>query len=325
MNPLQEQEPCALCGVAQGLLIETHDRSGGPLPVMMCAGCGLVHNHPIPTAADLDHFYATQYRKVYKKVSQPKLKHAARYFPGVASHVTAGYAHYRDVHSVLDVGCGSGEFLYLMRGLRKHVTGIEPNLGYAAFCRQQLGLPVVTASVDTFETATPVDHIRVNHVLEHLRNPLEVLIRLRRFLTPTGHIYVRVPNFEQGCQSKSPGGLFHYGHIFNFSRATLDRLVALAGYRVKTRIGPTALFLEPDPSARPAALPSSQEIQAAAAAYARHRTGAPLSARTPGKLSRKLLRAMREQVVCLFARDHRAIGDRTLVSLRRHLGLCAAR
>ncbi|MBK7998889.1 MAG: class I SAM-dependent methyltransferase [Verrucomicrobia bacterium] len=188
MNNLAEQQPCTLCQSTRGLLIETKDRHGGPLEVMMCGGCGFVHNHPVPTQEDLSNFYSHHYRKVYKKVLLPKLKHAVRYFPGATTHILSHRDLFRNTRSVLDAGCGSGEFLYLMAGLDKKVTGIEPNLGYSEFCRHQLGLPVVTGEICSFEPPAQFDHIRLNHVLEHLRNPLECLTLLRGWLTENGHI-----------------------------------------------------------------------------------------------------------------------------------------
>lgn len=324
MNDLAEQQPCTLCQSPRGLLIETKDRHGGPLDVMMCGGCGFVHNHPVPTQADLSSFYSLHYRKVYKKVLLPKLKHAVRYFPGAANHILSHRDLFRNTRSVLDAGCGSGEFLYLMAGLDKHVTGIEPNIGYSQFCRHQLGLSVITGEICSFAPPAKFDHIRLNHVLEHLRNPLECLVLLRGWLTEHGHIYVRVPDFDNACRSKSPGGIFHYGHIFNFDRHSFDRVAAMAGLKVIRRISNTAAFLSPDPEARPPALLSLDDIRARAAMYARHRTCSLVSQRTPRRLWRKLYRAIREQLICLSANNHRSLGDRFVVNLRKRIGTATA-
>lgn len=323
MNDLAEQQPCTLCQSNRGILIETRDRHGGPLDVMMCGGCGFVHNHPIPTQEDLTDFYSLHYRKVYKKVLLPKLKHAVRYFPGATRHILTHRDLFRNTRSVLDAGCGSGEFLYLMAGLDKKVTGIEPNVGYSEFCRLQLGLPVVTGEICSYEPTAKFDHIRLNHVLEHLRNPLECLTLLRGWLTEHGHLYVRVPDFENACRSKSPGGIFHFGHIFNFDRHSFDRITALAGLKIIRRMSNTAAFLAPDLDARPPAVPTLDEIRERAATYARHRNSPIVSQRTPLKLWRKMSRAIHEQLICLSATDHRSLGDRFVINLRRRIGTAA--
>ena len=50
---------------------------------------------------------------------------------------------------VLDVGCGAGEFVFLLREGAVEAAGIEPGEAYADFSRRVLGIPIQTATVDT--------------------------------------------------------------------------------------------------------------------------------------------------------------------------------
>ena len=211
-------------------VVSDADRHGKPLRTVICMETGLVRNDPIPGDAELARFYAEDYRTAYKGAATPRRRQILRNFRRVADHVT----RFRDVldgaDRVLDVGAGSGEFAYLLTRLGKVVTGIEPNAGYAAYCREDLGLDVETAHLapDLFAPGT-FDLIRLNHVLEHLNDPVGYLAMIADWLVPGGVLYVEVPNIETYAREKSRGNMFHWGHIFNFNPWTLRAAAGLAG------------------------------------------------------------------------------------------------
>ena len=178
-------------------VVSETDRHGKPLRTLICMETGLVRNDPVPNDEELARFYADDYRIAYKGAAKPRRRQVVRNFRRVATYVRM----FRDVLDpathVLDVGAGSGEFAYLMTRLGKTVKGIEPNSRYAAYCRETLGLDVQTAhlSPDLFAPGQ-FDLIRLNHVLEHLNNPIKYLGQIACWLTPRGLLYVEVPNIE---------------------------------------------------------------------------------------------------------------------------------
>jgi len=235
--------PCALCQSTSSYLIENHDRHGNELRVVVCGNCGVVHNDPIPTATELSRFYKDEYRQAYKKTREPKLRHSARYFPSTSKHIHKFWKYYQHAEKVLDIGSGSGEFVYLMRELGKDASGLEPTKDYAEFCQNRLGLNVVNGEIDHFTPPFMYDHIRLHHVVEHLRDPVNHLRLISSWLKKDGTIYVSVPDFERYCCVKTPGSIFHYGHIYNFDRDTFSYLVESACLRIVERTGPTSAFL----------------------------------------------------------------------------------
>ena len=211
-------------------VVSETDRHGKPLRTLICMETGLVRNDPVPNDEELARFYADDYRIAYKGAAKPRRRQVVRNFRRVATYVRM----FRDVldpaTQVLDVGAGSGEFAYLITRLGKTVKGIEPNSRYAAYCRETLGLDVQTVhlSPDLFAPGQ-FDLIRLNHVLEHLNDPIEHLGQIACWLTPRGLLYVEVPNIEVYCREKSRGRMFHYAHIFNFNPWTL-RTVRRSGW-----------------------------------------------------------------------------------------------
>lgn len=215
---------------------------------------GLVRNDPVPSDEELAKFYAEDYRIAYKGAAKPSRRQVVRNFRRAAGYVRT----FRDVlepaAQVLDVGAGSGEFAHLMTRLGKTVKGIEPNFGYSAYCREALGLDVHTAhlSPDLF-TPEQFDLIRLNHVLEHLNDPIAYLQQTANWLKTPGLLYIEVPNIEVYCREKSRGGMFHYAHIFNFNPWTLRTCAGLAGLTeapetAERTSGSTGVFFRRDDS-----------------------------------------------------------------------------
>lgn len=209
----------------------------------MCTGCGLVHSHPIPDRETLADYYRETYRSDYKAARTPKLKHLVRYTPGVLARVREIQRLARpDQTELLDIGSGCGDFLYMATKLGFHGRGLEPHKGYAAFARDELGMPVETGS---FETATfdpaAFDVVNLHHVLEHMSEPVATLRRLHTLLREDGLLAIAVPDVSL-C-AHAPWTQFHRAHIYNFNHQTLSAALARAGFEVlNPELGSTSLI-----------------------------------------------------------------------------------
>jgi SAM-dependent methyltransferase len=94
---------------------------------------------------------------------------------------------------VLDVGCGEKEFLEVIQRRASGYVGLE----YPA-SRETQGVPLRPPEVFGSAAALPFrdegfDTVLCICVLEHVPNPLEVLMECRRVAKPGGHILVAVP------------------------------------------------------------------------------------------------------------------------------------
>jgi predicted TPR repeat methyltransferase len=98
----------------------------------------------------------------------------------------------------LDLGCGRGEWLELMREAEIESLGVEQNQALAAACRDK-GLHVVEADFVAFLEQSPPEHWRIVtgfHVIEHLGWPAwyGCLRQIHRALGPGGMAILETPN-----------------------------------------------------------------------------------------------------------------------------------
>ena len=222
---------CPLCSAASAVVISQKARDGSPLTTVLCEGCGLARAHPLPSAEELASFYRGHYRLVYKATYQPKPYHVLRAARVALERIRLLEDFLARGLELLDAGCGGGEFLYLLRAAGCKVTGIEPNVGYASYARDELGLDVHAGLIVDQEFPAAAFHgITLFHVLEHLPAPVESLTHLARWLHPDGFLAIEVPNFESTCEH--PAHRFHQAHLYHFTLPTLTRCGELAGLAV---------------------------------------------------------------------------------------------
>lgn len=320
------QQACALCGVERTEIVSRADRHGKPLVTVMCAGCGVVRNDPVPSEAELEAFYRRDYRKEYKGAEEPRLRQVWRNLDRLNGHFRMFHDIYARRGAWLDLGSGSGEFSFLAARLGAEVTAVEPNEGYADYCRNRLDLPVTTGRMeDCGFAAGSFDLIRLSHVLEHMRDPVASLERLKGWLRPDGVIYIEVPDIESDARNKLRGRLFHYGHIYNFNPVTLRHVAARAGLvelpataaRCAGRTG--AFFTAGDGGLVPieALLRNADRMRSELAAHNRRTLPAPKEGTVVGRFFTTMGARLREARAGARLKTHRAIAEAAAGDLLR--------
>lgn len=99
--------------------------------------------------------------------------------------------------TLLDLGCGNGDFLALMRRLGWTAHGIEPDPRAAATARRQYGLHVDEGSIEGLDLPDDsYDLITALHVIEHLADPYRCVRRALRLLRPGGEMVLVTPNYR---------------------------------------------------------------------------------------------------------------------------------
>jgi len=140
-----------------------------------------------------------------------------------------------DAKRIVDVGCGHGRLGERLRRPGRWVVGIEPDAEMARQAARRLD-QVLTARVEEAlpTLSEPVDCFVFADVLEHLRDPAEVLGLAGATLSPGGRIVVSLPNsawapvlrdLAAGRWEPTLAGVQARDHLAPF---TLDRIRTLA-------------------------------------------------------------------------------------------------
>ena len=135
---------------------------------------------------------------------------------------------------VLDIGCSTGVFLDLFRESGWETWGVEPSS--SALVARKKSHKVVR---NVFEkTELPKDYfdlVILNHTLEHMENPAQVLQKVKIILKKGGVLYLDVPN-AGGLGAKLLGKHWPYllpkEHKYQFSKQSLSTLLSDADYKI---------------------------------------------------------------------------------------------
>lgn len=144
--------------------------------------------------------------------------------------------------SLLDVGCGTGEFAAAASRREWKVQGVEPEQSGAEMTRGR-GIDVHTGPLET--SGLPersYDVVTAFHVLEHVPDSRAFLETLARWARPGGYVAVEMPNFRSMVRRRSGAAWVHLRpleHIVYHRPATLSEAMTRAGLEVVEMRTPT--------------------------------------------------------------------------------------
>ncbi|MEA2226862.1 MAG: hypothetical protein QOF04_492 [Solirubrobacteraceae bacterium] len=134
--------------------------------------------------------------------------------------------------TVLDVGCGTGDFLMALRERGWRVAGVDPIQEATELARER-GLDVRTGTLE--DSGIPMgvwDVVSAVHVLEHMSDALGFLRTVARWVRPGGHLLVESPNWASRLRrERGPGwaDLRPMEHLVHWTPDTLGATLQRTG------------------------------------------------------------------------------------------------
>lgn len=194
--------------------------TGADLTVCQCSGCGLVQlsNDPV-----------SYYREVIRAAagSDVVMDFKRRQFADlVEKHGLQG-------KKIVEIGCGRGEFLSLLRTLGVEAYGLEYSDASVAQCGTQ-GLNVSKGYVETAGDVLahgPFDAFLLLMFLEHMPSPIAALRGIHNNLAPGAVGLVEVPSFDMVLRKKLFSE-FIGDHLLYFTAETLRTTLHLSGFEI---------------------------------------------------------------------------------------------
>ena len=142
---------------------------------------------------------------------------------------------------VLEVGCGRGQNLVRLRDAGWEVVGQEIDANGAAIAAAR-GIEVHAESIENVDLApSSFDLLIVNHVIEHMRDPMRDMRAASRLLKAGGRLVCVTPNARSMAHRMFRSNWFDLDtprHLFLYSESSLGVVLRSAGFAniaVRTR------------------------------------------------------------------------------------------
>lgn len=228
-----KQTPCFICGnTAFEKRFGEIRADGGVYSVVFCKACGLGRSDPFLDEESLKRIYSSTYREDDSTRFFAPLEKLVRILRVRRCKEVERFAK---KGTILDVGCGRGDFLALMKDRGWMVSGLDLDKRIAGHGRKT-GMDLRHGGLeDARFPDNSFDAVTFWHVFEHLRNPYWALKECYRILRPDGLLVVAVPNIDSWQARLTGKGWFHLDppfHLYHYSSKNLAGLLRKAGFEV---------------------------------------------------------------------------------------------
>ena len=234
-----ESVPCDLCGSDRYEQVLSGQDALTDLPgtfrFVRCTNCGLIRQNPRLTPSALLQYYPESYPSFAQSVgSRASILRRIDYRVGQLRRVRLVRRLCR-TGSLLDVGCGTGDFLYEMRKLKGwRLFGVEPNRYACGHAQRLVGKRVVCGTLSAAALAdSSFDMVTMWNTLEHVQDPKTNLRQANRVLRPDGLLVISAPVSssllcrwfrEHWAEWDLPR------HLYIFSRNTIEAMLQETGF-----------------------------------------------------------------------------------------------
>jgi cyclopropane fatty-acyl-phospholipid synthase-like methyltransferase len=139
-----------------------------------------------------------------------------------------------DAKTLLDVGCGTGDFLLTCKTNGWNVVGVEPNAKAQKITKDKLQTKTVFKDVNEINSKQ-FDVITLWHVLEHVPNLDEYILKLKSLLKPNGVLVIAVPNYKSFDAKHYQSFWAAYDvprHLWHFSQKSIQLLFSNVNFKL---------------------------------------------------------------------------------------------
>jgi 2-polyprenyl-3-methyl-5-hydroxy-6-metoxy-1,4-benzoquinol methylase len=238
-HQLKNIEKCPVCrGESQQdfLEAEDHNVSNDLFKIVECVACSFRFTNPIPTEETIGDYYKSEN---YVSHSGTKKGFVNRVYHIVRSRAIKQKenlaAKYSKEQTILDIGCGTGDFLGYCKSQNWKTLGLEPDQSARKIALESNAIDAKVLKHLYEIEANTFDVISMWHVLEHVYNLNEDIEQYKKILKKDGALIVAVPN----CSSKDAE---HYKsswaaydlpiHLYHFRPDNMKQLFSKHGMEV---------------------------------------------------------------------------------------------
>lgn len=236
---MQNLTNCPVCNQTQFTpFLECKDNtvSRETFQIVQCNSCGFKFTNPRPEPSDLGKYYKSE---DYVSHSNTKKGFINSTYQSVRKYTLLKklqlISNYYKTGKILDIGCGTGEFLNTCKSAKWETVGIEPDDDARNMAIKNYGLDVRTED-DLQNLHDESFHIiSMWHVLEHVPELNERVEELKRLIKPNGIIIIAVPNCDSLDAKIYKENWAAYDvprHLYHFTPKDMETLFRNHGLKV---------------------------------------------------------------------------------------------
>jgi len=223
------------------LKVKDHSVSGEEFQLILNEELHMLETYPAPADDILSQYYKSE-DYISHTDSKRNLFEFAYHFirsRALKKKVNLINSFSTDSKQLLDVGCGTGDFLKVAKESGWNVTGIEPNIEARKIANDKTGHSVYEIEQLLEFEENSFDVITLWHVLEHLPKLTMHINLFKRLLKSNGVLVIAVPNFKSFDAQHYRAFWAAYDvprHLWHFSRRSIKTLFSKFGFTVHKTI-----------------------------------------------------------------------------------------
>ncbi|MBK9328493.1 MAG: class I SAM-dependent methyltransferase [Sphingobacteriales bacterium] len=206
--------------------------------IVQCTSCGFIFTNPRPDVEEIGKYYSydtyISHTSHKRGLVESVYRLARNYMKGKKLRLIQDIVGKRDGFSLLDFGCGTGDFLGYVKQQQIVAEGVEPE-AQAREVAKNIN-KVDTYSIEQSETIEKgkFDVITLWHVLEHIHELHLQIDYFNQWLKPNGKLIIAVPNIES-YDAKKYGRYWDAidvpRHIYHYSPKNIRQIVGQHQFR----------------------------------------------------------------------------------------------
>ena len=231
--PLETLKNCPVCNASSFsnyLNVEDYTVSHKEFTIQQCNACYFLLTNPRPPAEEIGAYYQSEEYISHHDESKTIM---SRVYTSVRNHTIKGKVKLinelqNKKGSLLDIGCGTGNFIQACKENGWHVHATEPDSGARAVAEKRVG-ETVSETINTPALQNKkFDVITLWHVLEHVHELNETVTWLHDHLHEDGAIIIAVPNPQSYDATEYRRFWAAYDvprHLYHFTKSTMKKLM----------------------------------------------------------------------------------------------------
>ena len=219
------------------LSVKDHSVSSEEFQLLVNNEFGYLETSPHPSSEKLSDYYKSEdyishtdtkrnlFEKVYHVIRNISLKRKLKLINSFQA----------DEKKLLDVGCGTGDFLQIAQQNNWTVSGVEPNDDARQIANSKTNNSVYNIEQLLEFPKHSFDVISLWHVLEHLPNLEEHISILKTLLKENGTLIIAVPNYKSHDAKyyKKFWAAFDVPrHLWHFNQESISKLFSKENMKV---------------------------------------------------------------------------------------------